>query len=236
MQAAAIQFKGAKGDKRASLVALRRLAARAAESSDLLVLPEMAATGYLFPSRRAAQAVAEAPDGPTFQALAPVAAEHRVWLVVGFPELARDRLFNSALIIDPSGALHGVYRKTLLFDADRSWATPGDSGYLKVQTARGSFGVGICMDLNDDRFTGWCASAGVDVVALPTNWLHEEIPVWPYWVMRMVGVGAVLVAGNTYGREGAITFAGQSAIIDRGRVLAGAPFAGDTVIHAQLDV
>jgi predicted amidohydrolase len=234
MKLAAVQFKATRGDKPGTLTRLATLAMEAGRDADLVVLPEMAATGYVFPDREAILPVAETAKAETLAALAPAARENGCWIVCGLPENAEGRLFNSALIIDPSGALHARYRKTLLYEADKTWAEPGDSGYLKVDTGRGTFTVGICMDLNDDRFVDWCRTCGSDVVAMPTNWLDEGLVVWHYWAWRMRRVSSVLVAANTYGTEGDITFSGRSAVLTRERVLASAPYEGDCIVRASL--
>lgn len=236
MHVAAVQFKPRKGDPAAALARLIPLCEQAAagQDLDLLVLPEMAATGYIFSSPEAIAPYAEAPTGPTFQALAPVAAAHRTWLVAGFPERDGDRLFNSALVINPRGELAFTYRKTLLFEADTLWASPGDSGYRAFESRRGDFTVGICMDLNDDDFVSWCAQRRPRAVAFPTNWLDQGVPVWPYWAWRMGGTESALVAANTYGPEAPIRFAGCSAILDQGVILAHSGPQRDAVITATL--
>lgn len=234
MRVAAIQFKARRGHKREALERLRGLAAQAAPGSDLVVLPEMAATGYLFASPGSARAIAETPEGPLFATLAPLAAAHGAWIVAGFAEDAGEALYNSALVIDRTGALAGVYRKTLLFQPDYWWARPGDTGYLAFDTGAGRFGVGICMDLNDDAFIAWLRGAGLDAIAFPTNWVEEDIDVWAYWKERLAGIDAALVAANTYGTEGPVAFTGLSAVIQGGQVLASAPPTGDRVLHAVL--
>ena len=133
------------------------------------------------------------------------------------PERAGPRLHNSALVLDDRGDLAFVYRKTLLFDADTTWASPGDSGYRSFRTRAGAFGVGICMDLNDPRFLYWLWRSRLDALAFPTNWVDEGSPVWPYWSARVGGSGAVLVAANTYGTEDDWSFSGRSAILARRR-------------------
>lgn len=240
MRVGLVQFRARKGDLSGSRAELAGLAAAAAPGADLVVLPEMAATGYVFPDAAAVRAVAEAPDGPTAAALAPVCRAHRCWMVAGFPELAGDRLYNSALVLDPEGELVFVYRKTLLYEADLPWATPGDSGYRAFDASFGRFGVGICMDLNDDGFVEWVAQAGLDVVAFPTNWVQEpaadpSFTTWSYWAWRMAGQRAALVAANTWGTDGPITFTGTSAVLQRGRILASLPARGDGVVRAALD-
>lgn len=234
VKVAAIQSKAIKGDKAASLRRLTALARDAAIGADLLVLPEMAATGYVFDSPADIEPHLESPEGETFAALAPVARENGCWIVSGFAEHAGDRFFNSAHVIDPSGKLHACYRKTLLYDNDKTWATPGDSGYLRIETRAGAFTVGICMDLNDDRFVDWCRDADVRAIAFPTNWLDQGENVWPYWVWRLAGVRSALVAANTYGAEGTLRFVGTSAILAGPRLLAAAPKEGDFILRATV--
>ena len=237
MRVAAVQFKANKSDVEGSRRRLAALANRAAPGTDLVVLPEMAATGYLFRDHAAVAQVAELPHGPTFQALAPIARTHRCWLVAGFPEQAHDRYFNSALVIDPAGDLAFVYRKTLLYHEDLPWASPGDSGYRVFDTVAGRFTVGICMDLNDDQFCRYIQNQLVDAVAFPTNWVHSDtdIDLYAYWAWRLGSAPAALVAANTWGFEDErVEFAGQSAVLERRVVLAHLPPTGDGFLRADL--
>lgn len=235
MRVAAVQFKAESGRREACLSALLDLMVPVARESDLLVAPEMALTGYCFDTREEVEQVAEPADGPTFRALALVAKAHRTWIVCGFPECTPDgRLYNSAMVIDRDGRLAFTYRKTLLFEADWPWAMPGDSGYRSFETGAGSFGVGICMDLNDDRFIAWLRVARPEVLAFPTNWVDEGEPVWPYWRARMTGVPSALVAANSYGPDGEYAFSGRSAIMRNGLVVAAAAPLGDEVVTARV--
>ncbi len=234
MRVSAVQFKARREDLDASRAALVALADRAAARAHLCVLPEMAVTGYVHPSADHVRAVAEPPEGATFEALAPIAARHGTWLVCGFPELSGDSLYNSAMIVDPGGGLAGIYRKTLLYEADLPWATPGDTGYQRFECEAGAFGVGICMDLNDDSFTEWVRSADLRAVAFPTNWIDEDHDVWPYWAWRMADSGAALVAANTWGSEDGTRFRGLSAVVDGYTIRAAAPASGDGIIGCTL--
>ncbi|PKN55717.1 MAG: hypothetical protein CVU56_19885 [Deltaproteobacteria bacterium HGW-Deltaproteobacteria-14] len=236
MKVAAVQFKPTKGDKAGALSALAEHArtAGAVGGAELIVLPEMAATGYVFTDRGAIDAVAELPRGETFSALAPVARELGAWIVVGFPERAADKRFNSALVIDPAGELVFTYRKTLLYDLDETWCDPGDSGYRAFDADFGRFTVGICMDLNDDRFIAWCAGAGARAIAFPTNWLDQDQRVWGYWAWRLDGVDSALVAANTWGSDAGVRFRGESAILDGRTLRAAAARRGDGVITAEI--
>jgi predicted amidohydrolase len=234
VRVAAVQFKADRANPKGARASLAGWVGRAAIGSDLVVCPEMAATGYIFADRAAASLVAEDPTGPTFQALRVHAKENGAWVVAGFPERAGDTLYNSAMVIDARGELAFVYRKTLLFEADETWACPGDSGYVAFETAFGRFGVGICMDLNDPMFLEWSSDSKLDALAFPTNWLDEGGDVWPYWRWRASQAGTTLIAANTYGHDAPLDFVGRSAVVTAARVLSGAPARGDVVVRATL--
>jgi N-carbamoylputrescine amidase len=230
---AAGQFKRPmSGDPHLSLAAW---AERAAQGAELLVLPEMAASGYVFPTREAAYLRSEGARGPTYQVLSPIAKAHEIWIVAGYPERDGDRMFNSAAVINPAGELAFTYRKTLLYELDEHWAEPGDSGYRLFEASFGTFGVGICMDLNDDRFIDWMSTVTPDVLAFPTNWIYEEQgDIWAYWAWRMSGQNTTLVAANTYGVQGDTRFSGRSLILRNRVALAHAPELGHAILRADL--
>ena len=66
---AVCQFKPRRGARNSNLAALTKIAVEALEAGTrLIVLPEMAATGYRFPNPEAIRPMAEPPRGPTFRA------------------------------------------------------------------------------------------------------------------------------------------------------------------------
>ncbi len=235
MRVAAIQFEPTRGPSSGSLFRLLPLVEQAAADADLVVCPEMAATGYLFPSAEEARKVAETPTGPTFQALSVIAERHRCWVVCGFAEDAGDVLYNSAMVIAPDGTLVFVYRKLLLYDPDYNWARPGDAGVAILEMGGLRVSVGICMDLNNPHFVQWLADARIDICAFPTNWVHEDtVDMHAYWQQRLAPTHTVLVAANRYGQEDDTPFSGQSAVLSRAGVLTAGPRAGDGVIAVDL--
>ena len=234
MKVALVQFKATKGDVSGSRARLLALTREAAQGVDLVVLPEMAVTGYCFEDRAAVEAIAEPAGGPTAEAFGVLARETNTWIVVGFPEREGEHLYNSALVLDPRGKTAFVYRKTMLFDADLPWATPGDSGYPLLECGGVRFSVAICMDLNDDVFRQWLLEVKPRILAFPTNWISEGVSVWPYWAWRMRDTGTALIAANSYGPDGEVTFTGESAVIDGRRVLAAAPETGDGYLQVEI--
>ncbi|MFT7520861.1 MAG: putative amidohydrolase [Kiritimatiellia bacterium] len=240
MRVASVQFKGDRERMSARRGELADLVRSVHRGTSLVVCPELAVSGYVFAGEPEARVVAESLNGPTFSALSAAAREVGAWVVCGFVEDAGEQLFNSAMIIDPGGELASCYRKTLLFELDECWSHPGDSGYQVFDMAEGRFGVGICMDLNDDRFTSWVREQRLAALAFPTNWLEQGIDVWGYWAMRLSGSQTALVAANTYGDEGSTTFSGRSAVLQekagRWYLHAHADVVGDALVEAQIQV
>ncbi|KAJ5794839.1 Carbon-nitrogen hydrolase [Penicillium paradoxum] len=102
---------------------------------DILVLPELALTGYNFPSLEAIKAYAEpAGDGPSASWARETAKRLQCKVCVGYPEIERDSekpdqvtYYNSLLIIDKNGDFTHNYRKTFLYDTDETWAAEGQA-------------------------------------------------------------------------------------------------------------
>ena len=137
----------------------------------LVVLPELSNTGYMFQSREEAFALSEPiPDGPTVKAWSEIAAKHKLHLVAGICERDGNKLFNSAVLIGPSGYI-GTFRKVHLWNEENLYFEPGDLGFPVFHTAIGRIGMAICYD-------GWfpetyrlAALQGADIVCVPTNWV-----------------------------------------------------------------
>jgi N-carbamoylputrescine amidase len=142
-----------------------------ASGAELVVLPELANSGYMFKSREEAFALSQPIlGGPTVKAWSDIAARHRLHLVAGICERDGARLFNSAVLIGPSGHI-GTFRKVHLWNEENLYFEPGDLGFPVYHTAIGRIGMAICYD-------GWfpetyrlAALQGADIVCVPTNWV-----------------------------------------------------------------
>src|SRR5450759_1641985 len=113
----------------------------AGNGAEVVVLPELVTTGYVFESVQEARGLAERVDGPSLRAIAALAAEHDLVIVGGFAELAGgDQVYDSAFLIDRSG-LRAVYRKAHLWAHERRWFTPGRQPAPVVDTDHGRLGI-----------------------------------------------------------------------------------------------
>ena len=142
----------------------------ATEGAGLIVLPELASSGYVFSDEDEAARTAEDPDdGRTVRALREVCATHGCHIVAGINERDGDCRHNSAVLIGPSGRL-ATYRKLHLYNDEQSWFKPGD-GLPVVDLPFGRIGIIICFDLWFPEAARALALAGADIIAVPTNWV-----------------------------------------------------------------
>lgn len=230
----AIQYRPPINDKDRAVKELSQLI-DAAEHSDIIVLPEMATTGYVWPSRDKISLLAEVSSGSTFEFLSRKAVQTKSWIVYGYAEKHGQSLYNSAVILTPDGKLCANYRKVHLFDTDIIWATPGNSR-ITIDSAFGNISPGICMDLNDDGFLEYINHSNTAVIPFPTGWLDEGLDVHWYWQNRLCDFSGLFIAANRWGCEHGIPFYGRSAIIHNGTVVAEAPHEGNCVIGAFVDL
>jgi N-carbamoylputrescine amidase len=217
---ACLQMQPKFGDVASNVARSLQLIDRAAaDGANLVVLPELCNTGYVFASREEAFAIAEEiPAGPTVAAWAKCAARYRLHLVAGICERAGTNLYNSAVVIGPDGYV-GTFRKVHLWNEEALYFEPGDRGFPVFHTPIGRIGVAICYD-------GWfpetyrlCALQGADIVCVPTNW----VPI-PGQADGRQAMANILAMGAAHSNSMFI------ACADRVGVERGQPFEGQSLI------
>ncbi|HZU27536.1 MAG TPA: carbon-nitrogen hydrolase family protein [Bryobacteraceae bacterium] len=131
---------------------------------DLVVLPEgitVVGTG------RAYTEVAEPLPGPVTARLGAFARTHHTWLVAGVYEREGVAVYNTAVLIDRSGALVGRYRKVYLPREElEAGLTPG-SDYPVFRTDFGTLGIMICWDVQYADPARALALRGAELIAMP---------------------------------------------------------------------
>ena len=144
--------------------------------AQIVVLPELANSGYVFSSIEEARAVAITPDGELLAAWAREAARAEAVVVGGFCELGADgRLHNSSALVDGDG-VRAVYRKLHLWGEEPRWFAPGDQPAPVIETRHGRIGLAVCYDVEFPELTRGLALAGADLIALPANWPRDPCP------------------------------------------------------------
>ncbi|KAK9456924.1 carbon-nitrogen hydrolase [Dipodascopsis uninucleata] len=189
------------------------------KSIDLLVLPELAFTGYKFASRSAITPYLEPRyTGRTTAWAQKTALDLNCHVIVGYPEVSTEsnieKIYNSAVVVSPSGEIVYNYRKCFLYEADKVWgACSGGEGFGSMELTLGRDKVsvkvvlGICMDLNPEEFTApfdkyefanFAIQKDADLIVLPMAWRAYDndvpvedsmnIPDWKtinYWAVRL---------------------------------------------------
>lgn len=149
---------------------LRAIHEAVADGADVILLPELVTSGYVFESKDEAWTVAVKPDHALFAGWAREAAHGPATVIGGFCEAGDDGLlYNSAAVVDGSGVL-AVYRKTHLWDREKLIFEPGAEPPPVVETSQGRIGVLLCYDLEFPEMTRTLALAGAELIAVPTNW------------------------------------------------------------------
>jgi predicted amidohydrolase len=140
-----------------------------AGSFDLLVIPELANSGYVFADKKELEQVAEEiPTGYFTQKLIELAKEKDGYLVSGVCEKKGDIFLNSSVLIGPEGFV-AKYRKIHLFDREKLFFKPGD-GPFKLYEIRGmKVGLLICWDWIFPEATRILAIQGMDLLAHSVN-------------------------------------------------------------------
>jgi predicted amidohydrolase len=153
-------------NRRASVTAIERAAA---EGARLVVLPELASSGYSFADAAEARASAEPVPGPTTRAWQEVAARLEVVIVGGICELdEQGRSRNTVVVVDESGVC-GRYRKLHLWGREQYLFVAGDERPPVVETSVGRIGLGICYDLWFPELSRDLAVRGAEILAFPSN-------------------------------------------------------------------
>ena len=155
MRLACLQFdpqltQSAANRDRANRLIARRLTRGQA---DVLLLPEMAFTGYCFQSRDEILTYCECSlTGPTAQWCMATARQLDCVVAAGFPERDGDSLYNSLVVADRLGRIVHVYRKHFLYETDETWALEGPGFATQEIPGLGPCAFGICMDVNPRQF------------------------------------------------------------------------------------
>ena len=210
-----------------------RLAEADADGTDILVLPELANSGYTFGSREEAAASAEAVDGGSLCELLRDWSGAGRLVVSGLCERAGETLYNSAVVY-AEGRLLAVYRKLHLFARESEWFKPGDAPAPVFDFRGYRLGVMICFDWVFPEMARSLALRGAQVILHPANL------VLPYcqaaMVTRSIENRVFTATANRCGQDRELHFSGLSQVTaPNGTLLAqaGADFMG--VVGAAID-
>jgi predicted amidohydrolase len=247
VRAAAVQLNSNEDKARNVEIAERLVREAAAESAELVVLPEkfnvIGSPEQLF-------AGAETLDGPTLRWAGGLAGELGIWLVAGsIVERVEgdEKLRNTSVLIDADGAVRAVYRKIHMFDVEVGGITyresdaeaPGEE-IVVADAEQLKLGLAVCYDLRFPELFRIMAVDGAQAFSLPsaftvpTGRAHWEILVRA----RAIENQAFVIAAGQVGHHPPDHESyGHSMIVDPwGTVLAAATGEPERVVVAEIDL
>ncbi|NOR38094.1 MAG: acyltransferase [Candidatus Thorarchaeota archaeon] len=205
-------------DVDANLLNVKKILKTAGEEGvDLLVLPELANSGYMFKSKEEALARSETiPDGLISASLLEWSHEGRA-VVAGICEMKEGNLYNSAAVF-ADGQHLTTYRKIHLFDRENEWFLPGNEEPPVVDFKGHKIGVMVCFDWAFPEIARILALKGADIILHPANL------VLPYcqnaMITRSIENRVFTATANRVGTERGVIFSGMSQITSpKGEVL-----------------
>jgi N-carbamoylputrescine amidase len=232
----------------------------AALGAQIILLPELFEAPYfcIEQDNRHLNLACSVDENRAVRHFSDVAGELGVVLPISFFERAGPVFFNSIAILDADGRNLGLYRKSHIPNGpgyqEKTYFSPGDTGFKAWNTRFGRIGVGICWDQWFPETARSMALLGAELLLFPTAIGSEPPPALPvnsrdHWQRTQQGHAAAnlmpLIASNRYGVERSlqdpeglyIRFYGSSFIADSmGAKVAEAGEEGDAVLTATFDL
>ncbi len=169
-----VQFSPVFGNKEANFEKVRRMLDGV--EADLIVLPELFNTGYLFLNKEELKALAEpAEGGETYEFIFKLCQRMDCAVAYGFAERHGENIYNSSVIVSNSGII-GHYRKTHLFFEEWFIFTPGNLPYQVYDYKGVKIGMLICFDYIYPEAMRTLALKGAQIVLLPANLVLHFCP------------------------------------------------------------
>lgn len=211
----------------------------AENGSDLVLLPEFFNMVY-FAQYRDYQYLSDAEpiQGNTIRQISEAARSNKVWVVATIFEQQRPGvLYDTAVLIDRQGAVHGAYRKAhpaAVYGLEKIYFRSGS--HFPVFDIEGwPTGIMICWDAYFPETARILALHGAELILAPFATPNPHV--WRELIaMRAFENGCYLAACNKVGPEGDWTFYGKSMIASpAGEIIAQVTGAGDELIYADLE-
>lgn len=187
------------------------IAHAAADGAELIVLPEMFATGFSMRPER----IAEQEGGPTEHFLLTQAAEHGAVLLASIAQRGADGRFrNNAVIASPDGSIRRYAKIHPFSFAGEHERYAAGKDFLTADICGLRVSVFVCYDLRfADEF--WTLALDTDMYVVVANWPAARHEHWRALLRaRAIENQAYVVGVNRVGMAKDLPHVGGSAVID----------------------
>ncbi len=218
MKIAIAQFESS-ADKASNVETVARLTLEANRAGARLVVFPEASMHTFGEADDDLHAVAEPLDGPFVDALMRLSYRLGIMVSAGMFESVpgEDRVYNTAVVVDPRDGVVAAHRKRHLYDAfgeresDRFLAGSDEPPIIEVDGFK--LGLIICYELRFPAYVQQVADRGADALLLPAAWVAGPLKEdhWQVMVRARAMENTMYVAGA--GMTGA-GYCGRSMIVD----------------------
>ncbi|MCF6775279.1 N-carbamoylputrescine amidase [Thiotrichales bacterium 19X7-9] len=223
--------------------------------AQLVILPELFQHPYFCKRQdpKYFQLAEEVNSSKTLSFFQQLAKTYKLVLPISFFEKQANNFYNSLAMIDATGDILGIYRKSHIPDGigyqEKFYFSPGQSGFKVFDSAYGRIGCGICWDQWFPEAARAMVLAGAEILCYPTAIGSEpHLPEYDskdHWQTAMLGHAACnmvpVLASNRYGIESdediQTTFYGSSFISNHtGEKIIEANRCDDAILYHQFDL
>jgi beta-ureidopropionase len=221
----------------------------ASEGAEIICLPELATSIYpAYVENPEYFEWAEPVPGPSIDVIRAAAADAGAYVIYPLYELDGGVRYNTAVVLDRTGAIVGKYRKNSIPDVryahmmgmEKFYFEPGNLGYPVFETDLGiRIGITICYERHLPEGPRILALRGADVIFVPTATAAGrelwEIELRGHAVANLLWVGGVNRVGRD--RNGSTAdFYGHSLWSDpSGHIAAMAGGEQEEIVHMEID-
>lgn len=205
---------------------------------DLVVLPEIWATGYFSFDRYKQEA--EPLDGPFVRQMSAKANELNLYLFAGsFVEFENGHYYNTSVLISPQGKVIGIYRKIHLFrygSAEGEILTPGKE-IVVVDTSLGKIGLSTCYDIRFPELYRRQVDLGAELLLVTAAWPHQRLAHWEMFnSIRALENQCYLISCNCTGTTRNVLLGGHSRVVDPWGITVATSGEHEDIVKAEIDV
>jgi len=149
--------------------AAEMIAEAAGNGAQLVLLPEAMDLGWTDPS--ALTLAGPVPGGKSARLLSDMAKKYHIYVCSGLTEKDGDKVYNAAVLIDPTGEVILLHHKINELDIGHPYYALGRSLQV-VETDLGAIGVMICADASTGQreIPRTLSYMGADVILSPSSW------------------------------------------------------------------
>jgi len=181
MKTALIQHKSYKNEEQTIQKSLELIQKAASDGAELIVLQELHQSRYFCINEDTNNFNLAQNWQNDLKFWSMVAKKNKIVLVTSlFEKRATGIYHNTAVVFEKDGSIAGKYRKMHIPDDpgfyEKFYFTPGDLGFLPIQTSVGKLGVLICWDQWFPEAARLMALSGAEILIYPTaiGWFDED--------------------------------------------------------------